>query len=320
MQSSNVITLMIYTVTPLHVGSGRSGGVVDLPVQRDPFGYPLVYASSFKGALKSFCGEKYDLPLKDGRLDCEKAKICCCLFGPEKGDETGSGIVTVTDLIPLFVPVPSMDKGYIYVTSKYLLGRALDVLELGGDAELKKVLASLYDQKEGSVKGTAEVDVAGVKKPAFKVGIELFKGLGKLAEKLKEGVVVLDDDEGSEVLERSYIRVTRNSIDLTTKTVKEGALWTEEYLPQGTVMIGALVPSVPKDNKYCAGEGSNNVCDWNCFNEKLGAFLKKVSEDKGDGVKTFFINLGGKETIGKGIIKVVIKWVAQEVTKEVAKK
>ena len=306
MRSSDVRTLMVYAVTPLHVGSGRSGGVVDLPVQRDPFGYPVVYASSFKGALKSFCGEVYDLPLKDGRLDCEKAKVCCCLFGPERGDETGSGVVTVTDLIPLFVPVPSMDKGYVYVTSKYLLSRALDFLELGGDAELKNELTELLNCVQKNSKGTVKVDVAGVNRPICEVEVKLFNGLGVLADKLKEGVVVLDDEEGSEILERAYVRVTRNSIDLTTKTVKEGALWTEEYLPQGTILMGALIPSVPKDNKYCAEGSSNNVCDGACFERKLGEFLSKVSGGKGDGVKTFFINLGGKETVGKGIIKVVV--------------
>ncbi|BCU70046.1 type III-B CRISPR module RAMP protein Cmr4 [Stygiolobus caldivivus] len=291
------IPLLVYVISPLHVGTGRSSGVVDLPIQRDPFNYPIVYSSSFKGALKSHCSSLYDQAINDGRINCNKAPLCCCLFGPESGDDTGSGVVTVTDLIPLFVPVPSITHGYIYVTSKYLINRALDVLGLSDKDDLTALLTGMAGVEGG------KVDVAGMTKPLMgpksdtaKKALGAVAGLGKLTEKLNEGIVILDDAEGSEVLERSYIRVTRNKIDISKKVVEDRALWTEEYLPQGTVMFSMIIPSVPKENKYC-GE---KTCEGGCFNEKLKEYRGKV----GKGNNWFYINLGGKETIGKGIVKV----------------
>jgi len=307
--------LLIYAVSPLHVGTGRSSGVVDLPVQRDPFNYPVVYASSFKGALKSHC---FIAQGSIGIEMCGKAPICCCLFGSEKGDDTGSGLITVTDLIPLFIPMPSNTHGYIYATSKYLLSRALDLLDLTSENDLKRMVTNLLKPSEAqSTQAAAQqmkVDVAGIEKALVKLqnGDALVK-LGKLTEaKISNGVVIFDDNEGSEMLERAYIRMTRNKIDLRTKTVAERALWTEEYLPQGTVMLGLIIPSIPKENKYCGevigekvGQGGSSICDAACYNKVLDKFREQFLGGSA-GNNYGFINLGGKETIGKGIIKIKI--------------
>jgi CRISPR type III-B/RAMP module RAMP protein Cmr4 len=44
--------LTLYTRTPLHVGSGTSVDVVDLPIMRERItGFPVIPASSLKGVL-----------------------------------------------------------------------------------------------------------------------------------------------------------------------------------------------------------------------------------------------------------------------------
>ncbi len=46
--------LFIYVETPLHAGTGRGLGAVDLPIQRErTTGYPIVQASSVKGRLRA---------------------------------------------------------------------------------------------------------------------------------------------------------------------------------------------------------------------------------------------------------------------------
>jgi len=46
--------LYLYVETPLHTGSGRGLGTVDLPIQRERVtGYPMVQASSIKGCLRA---------------------------------------------------------------------------------------------------------------------------------------------------------------------------------------------------------------------------------------------------------------------------
>ncbi|MCX8185483.1 MAG: RAMP superfamily CRISPR-associated protein, partial [Sulfolobales archaeon] len=47
--------LYVRALTPLHVGVGRGySAQVDLPVQRDEFGFPVIWSSSLKGALKAW--------------------------------------------------------------------------------------------------------------------------------------------------------------------------------------------------------------------------------------------------------------------------
>jgi CRISPR-associated protein Cmr4 len=51
----------IFTVTNCHVGSGSTASEeIDLPFQRDSLGYPTIYASSLKGAIKSFLLRTYE--------------------------------------------------------------------------------------------------------------------------------------------------------------------------------------------------------------------------------------------------------------------
>ncbi|RLI32648.1 type III-B CRISPR module RAMP protein Cmr4, partial [Candidatus Bathyarchaeota archaeon] len=42
--------VLVRAVTMLHPGIGRSGAVVDLPVQKDNLGFPMIFSSSLKGA------------------------------------------------------------------------------------------------------------------------------------------------------------------------------------------------------------------------------------------------------------------------------
>ncbi|MGC9113174.1 type III-B CRISPR module RAMP protein Cmr4 [Acidilobus sp.] len=304
------LPLLVYAVTPLHVGAGRSLGAVDLPIQRDPYNYPIVISSSFKGALKSHCIRTYGLDIdeKSGRAKCQDASnpVCCCLFGPEVGDESGSSILDITDLIPTFVPLPSLTHGFIYATSTYLLDKASDVLSLTGDQELLGLISSIRSSRP-----TSDVaDAAGVTRLLIRLpqnvspALKVIKSLGSLARKIDEGIIVFSDDEGAEILERAYIRVTRNRINIAIKTVAEHALWTEEYLPQGTIFMATLIPSTPKRNKYCGDE----ICKSDCFNGKLKDFLDKVSQGSVDANwRLFHVMLGGKETVGKGLAKVAIK-------------
>jgi CRISPR-associated protein Cmr4 len=316
------IPIIVYAVTPLHIGSGRSLGAVDLPIQRDPYNYPVVYSSSFKGALKSHCAKCYGLPTdeKSGRIDCSKAPECCCLFGPEIGNETGNGLLDISDLVPLLIPMPSLTHGYIYATSTYLLSKAIDMLEFVNEDNIYQLLKNLKSSTGSSVMS----DVAGIEKPLINPSqspnlqiFSVFGDMGELAKKLTSGVVVFNDNEGAEILERAYIRVTRNRIDLNNKTAQTHALWTEEYLPQGTILFGVLISSVPRKNIYCISSKNEKhdkdeaakICDYDCFKGVFDRYLNKISNTNGNNQewKTFYMVMGGKETVGKGLVKINVK-------------
>ena len=340
------LLLVGVAVDPVHAGAGRSPGAVDLPVQRDPLGYPLVFASSVKGALKSLCARRHCMDKSKGEfrvndrgfLDCslrdgggeggDKDKsdclICCCLFGGEPRqdeDKARTSKLSVLDLVPLAYPVASADRGYLYLTAAPLLGRAsliLEALKARGVAAAGKLLG-LVDGLLGKAEklGSGEVlvlegsrlsegdslDIAGsivevnaVYKPGDDGALDVLKGLGGPARGLRERLVVASAEDGAALVERALLRVARVALRRDRKTVARGALWTEEYLPAGTLFLGGAV-LLDVANDYCRSLG---VSDDKLIDKLLKA-LEPVEER--DNLGVFYVTIGGKETVGRGLIK-----------------
>lgn len=285
--------ILVYSITPIHVGAGRSAGIVDLPIQRDALGYPVIFSSSFKGALKAYCAGNNII---DGRINCsaEEAKICCCAFGSEPiGSESETGVLTLTDLIPFAVPVPAEEDVYLYLTSPYLLRKIKDILEAEKNRFENENLRNFYEMVtailEGRLGEYKEIFISDrVKEVEIKSekALPLLKGLGTLASDIEKRLVMKEDGDDRYLFDKATLKVSRNRISLNTKTVKEGALWTEEYLPEGTIFVGGYFISNRK-NSYCTSV------------EKVTDELKKKFSNG-----TFYLNLGGKESIGKGLVKI----------------
>jgi len=298
--------ILVYSITPIHVGAGRAVGIVDLPIQRDALGYPVIFSSSFKGALKSYCAEN---KIKDGRIDCSSAPLCCCAFGSEPiGSETETGILTLTDLIPFAVPVPAINDVYLYLTSPYLLRKIKDILEAERYKSENENLNAFYDivssildvlkgkqndmvslSKEDEDKEIFVYDKVKKIKIKDEKGLKLLKDLGTLASDIEDKLVVKVGGDDRYLFDKATLKVTRNRISLDTKTVEEGALWTEEYLPEGTIFVGG----------YLITDRKNSFC--NSSPKEVVNELKQKRFSNG----TFYLSLGGKETIGKGLVKVV---------------
>ncbi|AGJ62070.1 type III-B CRISPR module RAMP protein Cmr4 [Saccharolobus islandicus] len=284
------IPFVVYAITSLHVGMGRSSGVVDLPIQRDPQGFPIIFSSTFKGALKQYCGTVYNAINNNGRIDCSKANVCCCLFGGEEETDVTS-IISISDLYPIAIPVPSLDKGYVYLTSRYLINTVVDLFNAVNYEEGVKLFSSTVPQSKVTIGTDIEVPLVKVSSNL----LNILSSLSSIAKKLNEGIAIEDDDSKAVLeVERGIIKYTRNRINLNTKTVVTGSLWTEEYLPHGSIFAGIMSLNTPRRNKYC---NSDKICDDECAYQKVNEFVKN---------KEFYLNVGGKETIGKGIVKVRI--------------
>ncbi len=333
-----------YAVTALHPGVGRAPGTVDLPVQRDPMGYPMVYASSVKGAFKAECGRRAEEDNKvcfdnNGRINCENCPLCCCLFGHELGGEPAAGLLSVLDLVPLFFPVPSLSHGYLYVTTPYLAARAAAILEAidtmnkhqNEETEelegLKQFLKNVKDleldegkavacsiQGEKVYVGATELNIKEDNNDSRRIkqscnGLNIIRDLGGLASAIPSRLVVVSDVDGPVLIEKGLIRLTRVKLRVDKKTVAGSALWTEEYIPHGTVFLGGFAALTPRANKYCckelAKDNGNNciVRDSSDVSTLLGKFMKRMS---GDSCQTYAI-VGGKETIGKGVLFLKLK-------------
>jgi CRISPR-associated protein Cmr4 len=146
-------------------------------------------------------------------------------------------------------------------------------------------------------------------------------------------VLILSDDMAREVIDRGLIRVVRIRLSKESKTVDEGP-WTEEYVPRKTVLHTLFLfkaPPIPHVRYAVSKAGLNiSVEDINGYVNALKA-LKLI----GDGVDTTasllqlqetiagkvaeevvkkaiqnklknYIIVGGRETIGKGIVRLRI--------------
>ncbi|NOZ88622.1 MAG: type III-B CRISPR module RAMP protein Cmr4 [Crenarchaeota archaeon] len=294
-------------LTPLHVGVGRSPGVVDLPVARDGFGLPFLPASAVKGSLKSLCIRG----CVDDRQGVECRK-CLGAFGwdlrvEDVGDESYASPLVFTDGVLLFYPVrvearegDSVVTRFAYATSVMQLAQVAGILEAcavaHGDVGVGELLVSLRDAREvtGEVEFVNNIPVGGVGMrylSAERLGElgELVGGLGRLHRLLLSGgVYVFEDHElFREVVEAGILRQARVRLEPATKTVAEGALWTEEYTSQGAVYAFAV---------FARRVGHRRALP---PDEAVGYLRRLVGERDG------IVVLGGKETIGRGLLKLV---------------
>ncbi|AAK41925.1 Conserved hypothetical protein [Saccharolobus solfataricus P2] len=292
----NGLFVLAYAITNLHPGAGRGYGIVDMPVQRDQMGYPIIYSSAFKGPLKALCAG--DAINDHGRIDCKKKGECCCLFGSEPEEEESSkGMLNVMDL-PLFsVPAPTFD-GFVQVTTNYLIDRARNIFE--AISHINGYLGSLGNEIKAllDAQGNKSVEVYDTEAKVVNFDPSSFKLLSSLP--LFNNRLAISDDK--RVIDKSLIIYTRNRLNLLTKVVEEGGLWSEEYIPMGSIFIGGMIIDNVR-NKFC-DELSKISCDSRLFLHHFSRIFNadKISED----VYLFYLNIGGKESIGKGLMKVFI--------------
>ena len=286
-------TVLYYAMTPLHIGIGRAPGTVDLPILRDLYGIPYLPGSSLKGTIKSAC------TFLLGERECWET------YGRDVGSrepESISGVV-VTDAPLLFYPARfetvagERPVRLGYVSSPLQLYRAADLLEACGHAKLTEIAARLRDMADnfngGNGNGTQLVNGVAVDGQDLeiiagdhKLGpiLAALGSIGHVPKYLSGRIALVSDSRFRDVVEAGLIRLTRVALDYKTKTVREGHLWSEEYVAEGAVFVGAFMY---RDNSLRRAETSRKT--------HLG-----VIERAG---RLLFV--GGKETIGKGIVRLL---------------
>ncbi len=290
--------LYIVALTPIHPGVGRAEGAqVDLPVQRDEFGLPTIWASSLKGALKSYLLERA------GTQDDERSKVLV-VFGPEPGEGEASDYTSSASLLDarlLLIPARSLKGLWIYVTSPHMLKMLNTYREVVGYGAVQE-LRNYYDAKEALVssdKFYVDGNKLVVNEVEVKAGLDsnlsaaLSKALDNTAEALKElgarlDVLLLPDDLAPTIVRRSLLVQYRVRLGTGVKKVEEGP-WSEEYVPQFTVFVSGVLFRKPSRRDVQGLDTAEKVRQWLT----------------GKGISS--LALGGKESIGKGIVRLV--WV-----------
>lgn len=282
--------LFIYVETPLHAGTGRGLGGVDLPIQRERItGYPIVQASSLKGRLRAEARKR--LPEDE----------FVAIFGPETDRASDhAGALSPGDARILLFPVRSLAGVFAWTTSTDVLARFLR------DAQIVGLQPgwSVPDQP-----ATSEVLIGGDDlKAGDKVVFEEFTFTPRQLEVVREIGEWLAENalpQGEEykywrkalpnrlaILPRDAFRdfttfstevVTRVRLEPETKTVAEGALWTEEHLPVDTLLYAPMMASPTRAKNGVSLSGAQ--------------VLEKVSN-----LGLTRTVLGGDETVGRGIV------------------
>ena len=172
--------ILIDSVTHLHVGSGKVSGEVDLPVQRDEFGFPCIYSSSLKGALKSALS--YAAAKQPG-TSANWRTLIWSLMGPDpEPEESFESSVTLLDAYLLAMPVRSLKGVYAYVTTPTLLRRFVEFLELA-----KSVSPQGSQESEKGEAGGAGAGGAPKEKLNLEDYIGTVRNIVKEAESLASG-------------------------------------------------------------------------------------------------------------------------------------
>ncbi len=299
--------LFIYVETPLHAGTGRGLGAVDLPIQRErTTDYPIVQASSLKGRLRAAARAKTnDTPIEkekqQGRLS---TKEFLAIFGPESGENASdhAGALSAGDARILLFPVRSLAGVFAWTTSvdalarfqreAYLTALSLnswpnlppepekDKVWVNGDS-LKVgenvVLEEFSFKQDASQADTVRAIGGWLAQNALPQTSEYKYWRDNLPGKL----CILPEDAFRDFVRYGTEVQTHIRLDPEKKTVQGGALWTTENLPVDTLMYAPLMATQSRANNGVKISGKE--------------ILQKIVALKLDRTQ-----LGGDETTGQG--------------------
>ncbi|MEM4430275.1 MAG: type III-B CRISPR module RAMP protein Cmr4 [Thermofilaceae archaeon] len=299
--------LFLRTLTPTHVGLGRGyAGYVDQPIQRDEFGFPTIWSSSLKGAIKA-------------NITGEVRK---CL-GPDPDELESASMkqsrVTFTDAKLLLIPVRVISGVYAYATSLHLLeqfSKYVEALQSGEEAMGKKKdrKSFLEEMFEGLGRNlldklrNGEVEAITSSKNLVRGNYlianetpliaQVVENLGgplvnlmpdELRDKIKDKLVVVTDanNVSLNLVNKSIIVQHRVRLGRDTKTVEHGP-WSEEYLPSETILASLVLC---RDSSQVQQQEQGSL---RCDADTIKNELKKIG----------VLFVGGMETIGKGLLRV----------------
>jgi CRISPR-associated protein Cmr4 len=302
--------LFLYCETPVHAGTGTSLSIVDLPIQRERItGLPIVQASSLKGVL---------------RAEVERLKgkqIAEALFGPEtQRAHEHAGCVSPHDARLLLFPIRSLVGVFAWATCPFVLERFKREMIAAGFqigwqvpnpanshqalvahddtivADGKVVLEEFAFEKQKD--DSAEQIANWLRDNAFPQSGE-YEDFRKW---LPHRFVILPDDAFRDFTQLATEVIARIRLKPETKTVAEGALWTEEHLPSETLLYAHIFvskPLAPKDTVPDEFRENNEPSA-----AKVLEFLKGLTTPNTDKPYLDRLQIGGDETVGRGIVKV----------------
>ncbi len=293
MQQNKNYLLGIYTRSPLHIGSGTSVDIVDLPIIRERItNYPVIPASALKGVLRQravdLIGERSsDVNILFGNRDDDE-------FADGKKNKTAyAGAMFFGEAKLLAFPVRSLKECFAWITCPLVLQRfvrdtgknlnvpkvdcdrcfAPDKVASKGTVVLEEYPLTVYSAAEYQA---VEADIKKIVDAIADISDDpVWKG--ELADRL----VITNDENFQHFVTTTTEIVARIEIDPKKRTNKN--LFNQENAPSESVYYSVC--------QYLGERkpGMTNAC------ETFGALFPNNKA---------CIQLGGNETIGQGLCEV----------------
>lgn len=281
--------LTFYAVSPIHAGSGASISAIDLPIQRERHtNWPHVQASAVKGALRS-------------HFRCyagDDAQYINLVFGSDgdndkdaEGNKDLPGAISVSDARLFAFPVRSNISPFVWVTCPAVLNRLERDLQFLGNGE--KGLA-----KGTELQGDTAISISPFQGPADKK-VLLEDAVIEIKNQMEsplpsslfpelERLILISDELYNYLVGNCTEIQTHIKIDSSTGTAQDGALRYQELLPSDSVLYSIVyfsASAMPSDDREI---------------KQL-----QVKEVKNSVIKAIegFIQMGGDQTLGRGICK-----------------
>jgi CRISPR-associated protein Cmr4 len=354
MNTANAL-LFIHAQTSLHPGTGTALGTVDLPIQRERHtGWPNIAGSSIKGIIRDTCRERIaarlpeqdQVTLDDGkprnwsrRKRADHDPELTAVFGPPTGQaEDHAGAISITDARILAFPVRSAKSVFAWVTCPSVLGRwSRDAKLAGEDVAVND--AALKPLNDGDGTGRAftpagsplVIDDGGQKKLLLEEYDFVVDSAGdKIAAtvascfadhavadeftkaRLRQHLVILPDTEFTHFVRHATEVAARIGLDYETKTVSGGALFYEEFLPAETLLY-AVVLAGGSRRRFSKDQANERRRSVEMSDTEVLAFVRNQLPSPS------ILQIGGNETIGKGLCAVRLDTQTQSGGKESSK-
>lgn len=277
----------IHCLTGCHPGSGTALGVVDLPVQRERHTrWPVIPGSSLKGVLRSACRSA---PATD-------AADLSDVFGPETRNASDhAGALALTDARILAFPVRSLKGVFAWTTCPAVLERMKRDARIAGvrdfpeipAVESNRVLCEpgsplvigrgrlVLEEFEFTRSGDPSALADWIAERAF------HPDDAATADRFRTHLAILSDDDFGHFVRHATEVSARVGLDYERKTVRDRALFYEEFLPPETLFYSLVLASASR--RASSGKSADDVLGW----------LRRTAPRD--------LQIGGDETVGKGI-------------------
>ncbi len=318
-------TYWIHALTPLHVGSGRGVGFVDLPVMREKvFGWPVIPGSTIKGIMRSYwdtanCGQPSEnQPPEESLFNLA--------FGRAAGDEGHAGALVFSDARLVLLPVRSLYGTFAWVTCPLAMERLSRDLRLAGWTGL---LNASFDALGGAqdrvlvARSTCLASrAAGAGEASDKVYLEdldlnpvpeasplvedwasflsavLYGPDGQTGwpKLFRQRLAIVGSDVFTYLAETGTEVVARIQMDREKRTVDPHHLWYEENLPAETILAGLVLCEKAYDRESeVEPDGPRSRVE---PADLLRVFCSKELR----------LQVGGKATVGRGLARLLFSY------------